>query len=73
MNFETTLSELETIIEKMESGQLSLEESLKYFEDGIKLSRVCQTALREAEQKVQLLIDHNGELRAEPFIIESDI
>lgn len=73
MNFEITLNELETIIEKMESGQLSLEESLRYFENGIKLSRLCQTALRDAEQKVQLLVDDNGEFKEEPFLIEPEV
>ncbi|MGH8597683.1 MAG: exodeoxyribonuclease VII small subunit [Gammaproteobacteria bacterium] len=55
INFEATLRELETLVERMERGDLSLEESLAQFERGIGLARACQQALRAAEQKVQLL------------------
>ncbi len=72
MNFETALHDLENVIEKMESGQLSLEDSLKSFEEGIKLAGLCQTSLKEAEQKVQILIEQNGELRSEPFVVETE-
>lgn len=68
MNFEKSLNELEGIIEKMESGQLSLEESFGFFEQGVQLARRCQHALREVEQKVQILIEQNGELQAKPFV-----
>lgn len=54
-NFEKSLSELEGIVEKMENGDLSLEESMKQFEKGVELTRICQTALDQAEQKVMLL------------------
>lgn len=70
MNFEKALTDLENVIEKMESGQLSLEESLQSFEDGLKLARLCQHSLKDAEQKVQILIEQNGELRAQPFVTE---
>lgn len=63
--FEQSLEELEAIVTSLESGELSLEESLKVFEKGIQLTRGCQTALQEAEQKVQQLVDQNGKL--EPF------
>lgn len=66
-DFEKSLAELETLVEKMESGELSLENSLKSFEDGIKLTRECQIALKDAEQKVQLLIEQNGESIPQPF------
>jgi exodeoxyribonuclease VII small subunit len=72
MNYETALKELETVVEKMESGQLSLEDSLKSFEEGVKLARLCQNSLKEAEQKVQILIEQNGELRPEPFLVENE-
>ncbi|WP_257295092.1 exodeoxyribonuclease VII small subunit [Endozoicomonas sp. YOMI1] len=65
--FEQSLAELETLVQKMESGDLSLEESLKAFEQGIKLTRGCQKALTDAEQKVQKLLMQNGELTTEPF------
>ena len=62
LNFETSIAALEDLVEKMEGGEFSLEESLKQFENGISLARACQQALREAEQKVlQLTKDGNGE------------
>ena len=54
--FEESLEKLSRLVEKMESGDLSLEESLKIFEEGIKLSKDCQNALNEAEKKVQALL-----------------
>lgn len=62
VNFETSLSELEKLVQSMESGELSLEDSLKAFESGMQLSRDCQQALADAEQKVQLLMDKDGEI-----------
>ena len=62
MDFEKKLGRLEDIVEKMETGELALEDSLKLFEEGVKLSRECGTQLNEAEQKVKLLlgIDDDG-------------
>ena len=54
-DFNKGLLELEGIVKTMESGDLSLEDSLKYFEQGVKLTRQCQSALSEAEQKIALL------------------
>ena len=54
--FEEALEKLSALVEKMESGNLSLEESLKIFEEGIKLSKDCQNALTDAEKKVQALL-----------------
>ena len=65
--FEQSLAELETLVRKMESGDMSLEASLAAFEQGIKLTRDCQTALSDAEQKVQQLLCENGVLTTEPF------
>ena len=59
--FEQSLKELESLVEKMEQGDLSLEDSLSHFERGVQLSRACQTALREAEQKVEILMQKNGQ------------
>jgi len=70
LNFETALNQLEAMIEKMATGQLTLEESLKNFEEGIALARQCQHVLKEAEQKVQILIEQNGEYKTQPFIEE---
>jgi exodeoxyribonuclease VII small subunit len=55
-NFETQLTELESIVEQLESGELPLEDALKVFEKGVKLSRQCQQLLSEAEQKVTILM-----------------
>ena len=65
--FEESLARLESLVEKMESGDLSLEDSLKTFEEGIKLTRECQQALKSAEQKVNLLIEQNGAVASQPF------
>lgn len=62
IDFEHSLDRLEELVEDMENGDLTLEESLKAFEQGIKLTRECQSALLEAEQKVQMLIEKNGQL-----------
>lgn len=55
IDFENKLSQLEVLVGEMEKGSLSLEESLKAFEDGIKITRECQQALKDAEQKVEML------------------
>ena len=55
IDFENKLSQLEVLVGEMEKGALSLEESLKAFEDGIKITRECQQALKDAEQKVEML------------------
>ncbi|WP_455200794.1 exodeoxyribonuclease VII small subunit [Kaarinaea lacus] len=57
INFETAIAELESLVEEMEQGEISLEDSLKKFERSIELTRTCQKALQEAEQKVQILIE----------------
>ena len=60
-NFETSLKELEALVEKMEQGDLSLEASLSHFERGVQLSRACQQALKAAEQKVEILMKKSGQ------------
>ena len=55
IDFENKLSQLEVLVGEMEKGSLSLEESLKAFEDGIKITRECQQALKDAEKKVEML------------------
>lgn len=60
-DFETALDELEKLVETMEQGDVSLDESLKLFERGITLTRTCQESLKEAEQKVKILLDKSGE------------
>ena len=67
INFEKALEELEGIVEDLESGDLSLENSLKSFEKGIKLARQCQEQLSKAELQVQKLIEENGALKTTPL------
>lgn len=57
LNFEKSLEDLESIIEKMEVEQLTLDDALKHFETGVNLAKLCQTSLAEAEQKVSQLIE----------------
>lgn len=66
-DFEAALKELEQLVEKMESGEQSLEDALKSFQRGVELTRVCQQGLKEAEQRVEQLLQDNGEYRIEPF------
>ena len=73
VNFEKNLDELESLVESLESGGLTLEESLKAFEKGIRITRDCQEALNEAEQKVNLLTQSpNGEVITADFVDEDD-
>ena len=67
LTFEQSLEELETLVDKLERGQLTLDESLDTFENGMKLARVCTQKLTKAERKIEKLIEKNGELRTEPF------
>lgn len=67
IDFEAALAELETLVERMEQGDISLEESMKLFERGITLTRTCQIALKEAEQKVHVLLDKNNHATPEEF------
>jgi exodeoxyribonuclease VII small subunit len=64
---EKALAELEALVERLESGDLSLQQALKEFERGIKLTRQCQTALKEAEQKVEILLKSTDDAEPVPF------
>lgn len=66
-DFEKTLKELENLVEHMEQGDISLEDSLKYFERGIQLTRACQQALKDAEQKVSILLEKSGNPELQTF------
>ncbi len=66
--FEDALSKLEKVVAKLEEGDVSLEESLKLFEEGIRLSRLCNQKLDEAEKRVEILLKNKeGDLKAQPF------
>jgi len=67
INFEKTFAELEELLNQMEEGDLSLEESLKCFERGMILTKNCQEALSEAEQKVKILLEKNNKNSLEIF------
>ena len=68
MSFEKSLAALEKIVRDLETGDLPLEESLKLFETGVKLSRECQERLSQAERRIEVLQrDENGEPRIEPL------
>jgi len=72
-NLEKSLAELEELVEELESGDLPLEKAMKKFEEGIKLTRGCQTALKEAEQRVEILLKSAGGEDLEPFEVDTDV
>lgn len=67
INLEKSLADLEKLVEELESGDLPLEKAMKKFEEGIKLTRGCQAALKDAEQKVQILLKSAGGESLEDF------
>nr|VFJ58484.1 MAG: exodeoxyribonuclease VII small subunit [Candidatus Kentron sp. FM]VFK11713.1 MAG: exodeoxyribonuclease VII small subunit [Candidatus Kentron sp. FM] len=67
VNFEQSLAELERLVAHMEQGDLTLEETLENFERGIQLSKTCQKAIDEAEQRVRILTEKEGSPETEPF------
>jgi len=68
--FEESRAKLEGLVEKMEAGELSLEDSLKTFEEGVKLTRECQQALVQAEQKVKVLIESQEGIAEQAFDLD---
>jgi exodeoxyribonuclease VII small subunit len=72
MSFEESLAELEDIVEKLENGQLSLDESLILFDTGIRLVKECDTKLRSAQQQVEKLIEENNCLKSEPLELHDE-
>lgn len=66
-NLEKSLAELEDLVQQLEKGDLALDDALKQFEQGIKLTRDCQQALTEAEQKVRILLGDGDNATLEPF------
>jgi len=71
-DFEQSLTELETLVARLEQGDVPLEDALKTFERGVALTRQCQTALRTAQQKVEILLARNGGEEVAPFSDEDD-
>tara|TARA_Y100000588_G_C13965356_1_gene800554 strand:+ start:560 stop:787 length:228 start_codon:yes stop_codon:yes gene_type:complete len=70
-NFEYSLSELQSIIEELESENLSLENMVKLFESGMKLMKICRTQLNEVENRITTLVNENGEFCEKPGIKQS--
>ena len=66
-DFEASLNELEKLVDALEEGDVSLEQSLQDFERGINLTRACQSALTDAQQKVQILLEKNGQSSLEDY------
>jgi exodeoxyribonuclease VII small subunit len=70
--FEASLNELEKLVERLERGDLPLDEALKTFERGVELTRHCQTSLKAAQQKVEILLKRSGQLEIAPFSVPDD-
>ncbi len=73
LDFERALAELESLVERLERGDLPLEEALKTFERGVELTRFCQTALKAAQQKVEILLKRSGQTAVEAFSVAEDM
>lgn len=70
MSFEEALGELETIVQQLEQGELSLEQAMSTFERGLSLSQASQSKLQDAEQRIKILLDKNGEQHLEDFQLQ---
>lgn len=71
-DFEEALSELEGLVERLERGDLPLDEALKTFERGVELTRHCQASLKSAQQKVEILLKRGNSTEIEPFSVPED-
>ena len=69
-NFEKNMSDLETIVTELEKGDLNLDESISKFEEGIKISKQCNKILEDAEKKITILLEKDGEVKEENFVSE---
>ena len=69
-NFEESMKTLETIVTELENGNLNLDESVKKFEEGMKIAKQCNTILENAEKKITILLEKDGELKEEDFDAE---
>ena len=71
-DFEEALAELEGLVERLERGDLPLDEALKTFERGVELTRHCQASLKSAQQKVEILLKRGSSTEIEPFSVAED-
>ena len=69
-NFEESMKKLEGIVTELEKGNLNLDESVKKFEEGMKIAKQCNTILEDAEKKITILLEKDGELKEENFDAE---
>lgn len=69
-NFEESMKKLETIVTELENGNLNLDESVKKFEEGMKIAKQCNNILEDAEKKIAILLEEDGELKEEKFETE---
>ena len=69
-NFEESMEKLEKIVTELENGNLNLDESVKRFEEGMKIAKQCNTILENAEKKITILLEKDGELKEESFDAE---
>jgi len=72
LSFEESLNELDSIVQSLEQGELSLESSMALFERGLNLSHVSQSKLQDAEQKIKILLEKNGQAELSDFAISSN-
>ncbi len=72
LSFEAGLTELESVVRELESGELPLERALELFEKGVRLSETCRKQLEQAETRVEILIRKNNRMQAEPFLPPSE-
>lgn len=66
-NFEDSMKKLETIVTELENGNLNLDESVKKFEEGMKIAKQCNNILENAEKKITILLEKNGDFEEKPF------
>ena len=73
LSFENAMKQLENIVHELESGNLSLDDSIKKFEEGIKLSSYCSAKLDETEKRISILMkDHDGNITEKPFVPDKE-
>ena len=72
IDFEQALAELESLVERLERGDVPLDEALRTFERGVALTRHCQACLQSAQQKVEILLKRSGQPEVQPFVEHDD-
>ena len=71
-SFEELMDDLENIAEELESDKLNLDDSMKKFEEGMKISKLCNEKLENAEKKISILLEKDGEIKEENFVPKAD-